>query len=59
MVHRLSNFGMGAELLSDMWDLPGPGIKPTSPAWQSRILNTGLLGKSPRQFQIILIIVLL
>ena len=28
-----------------MWDLPGPGIKPVSPALVGRFLTTGLLGK--------------
>ena len=30
--HRLSSCGPGAELLRGTWDLPGPGIKSTSPA---------------------------
>ena len=59
VVHRLSNFGMRAELLCDMWNLPGPGIKPTSPVCQGRILTTRPLGKFPRRFQLILVIVLL
>ena len=30
-----------------MWDLPGPGIKPVSPALAGRFLTTGPPGKSP------------
>ena len=30
--HGLSSSGAGAELLRGTWDLPGPGIKSTSPA---------------------------
>ena len=30
--HRLSSCGVRAQLLHDMWDLPGTGIKPVSPA---------------------------
>ena len=29
-----------------MWDLPGPGIEPMSPALADRFLTTGPLGKS-------------
>ena len=29
---RLSSCGARAQLLCDMWDLPGPGITPVSPA---------------------------
>ena len=28
-----------------MWDLPGPGIKPETPALQGGFLTTGLPGK--------------
>ena len=28
LVHRLSSYGVWAQLLWSMWDLPGPGIKP-------------------------------
>ena len=31
-MRRLSNCGSRAQLLRGMWDLPGPGIKPVSPA---------------------------
>ena len=30
--HRLSSCGAGASLLRGMWDLPGPGLEPMSPA---------------------------
>ena len=30
--HRLSSCGAWAKLLRGMWDLPGPGIEPVSPA---------------------------
>ena len=30
--HRLSSCGARAELLCGMWDLPGPGLEPVSPA---------------------------
>ena len=33
--------GAGTQLLHGMWDLPGPGIKPTSPALTGRFLPTG------------------
>ena len=37
--HRLSSCGTRAQLLRGMWDLPGPGIKPVSPALASGFLN--------------------
>ena len=43
----LSGFGTWARLLSSMWDLPGPGIEPVSPASASGILFTIPPGKSP------------
>ena len=36
-----SGCGAGTQLLHGMWDLPGPGIKPTSPALTGRFLPTG------------------
>ena len=30
--HRLSSCGTWAQLLRGMWDLPGPGLEPMSPA---------------------------
>ena len=44
---RLSSCGSRAQLLHGMWDLPGPGIKPMSPAWASGFLTTVPPGKSP------------
>ena len=35
-----------AQLLSGMWDLPGPGLKPMSPALAGRFLTTAPPGKS-------------
>ena len=34
-----------SQLLCGMWDIPGPGIKPLSPALQGRFLTTGPQGK--------------
>ena len=33
---RLSNYGAWALLLCSMWDLPGPGLEPMSPALAGR-----------------------
>ena len=30
-----------------MWDLPGPGLKPVSPAFAGRFLTTAPTGQSP------------
>ena len=43
---RLSSCGARAQLLRGMWDLPGPGIKPMSPALAGRFLTTAPPGKS-------------
>ena len=43
---RLSSCGAQAELLRCMWDLPGPGLKPVSPALAGRFLTTAPPGKS-------------
>ena len=43
---RLSSCGALAQLLLDMWNLPGSGIKPMSSALASRFPTTGLPGKS-------------
>ena len=45
--HRLSSCGARALLLHGMWDLPGPGIKPMSPALAGGFLTTAPRGKSP------------
>ena len=43
--HRLSNCGSRAQLLSGMWDLPRPGLKPVSPALAGRFSTTAPPGK--------------
>ena len=43
---RLSSCGTWAQTLCDMWDLPGPGIKPVSPALAGGFLTTVPPGKS-------------
>ena len=43
---RLSSCGTRALLFCGMWDLPGPGIKPVSPALAGRFLTTAPPGKS-------------
>ena len=43
--HRLSNCGSRAQLLRGMWDLPRPGLEPTSPALASRFSTTVPPGK--------------
>ena len=41
--HRLSSCG-------SMWNLPGPGIEPVSPALADGVLTSRLPGKSPPSF---------
>ena len=43
--HRLSNCGSRAHLLRGMWDLPGPGLEPVSPALVGRFSTTAPPGK--------------
>ena len=43
---RLSSCGAWAELLPGMWDLPGPGLEPVSPALAGGFLITAPPGKS-------------
>ena len=43
--YRLNSCGAWAELLRGMWDLPGLGIEPVSPAVASGFLTTGPPGK--------------
>ena len=43
---RLSSCGAWAQLLRGMWDLPGPGLEPVSPALAGRFLTTVPPGKS-------------
>ena len=44
---RLSSCGARAQLLCGMWDLPGLGIEPVSPALAGGFLTTVPPGKSP------------
>ena len=44
---RLSSCGAWAQLLCGMWNPPGPGIEPTSPATAGGFLTTAPPGKSP------------
>ena len=46
--HRLSRCGSWAQLLRSMWDLPGPGLEPVSPALAGRFSTTAPPGK-PRK----------
>ena len=47
--HRLSSCGSRAQLLRGMWDLPGPGLEPMSPAPAGRLSTTAPPGK-PLEF---------
>ena len=42
---RLSDCGTWAQLLHGMWDLPGPGLEPVSPALAGRFSTTAPPGK--------------
>ena len=42
---RLSSCGARAQLLRDMWDLPGPGLEPVFPALAGGFLTTAPPGK--------------
>ena len=44
--HRLSSCGAWVQLLHGMWDLPGPGLEPGSPALAGGFLTTAPPGKS-------------
>ena len=44
--HRLISCGTQAQLFSDMWNLPGPGIEPVSLALAGGLLSTASLRKS-------------
>ena len=50
----LSSDGTRASLLHSMWALPGPGIKPVSPALAWGFLTTRLPGKPCEAFRILL-----
>ena len=43
--HRLSSCGTRAQLLHGMWDLPGPGLEPMSPALAGGLPTTAPPGK--------------
>ena len=43
--HRLSSCGAWALLLHGMWDIPGPGLEPMSPALAGGFLTTAPPGK--------------
>ena len=45
---RLHSCGARALLLRGMWDLPGPGLEPVSPAMAGGFLTSAPPGKSPR-----------
>ena len=45
--HGLSSCHPPAQLPHNMWNLPGPGIEPVSPALAGRFLTTGPPGESP------------
>ena len=46
VAHRLSSCGARASLFRGMWDLPGPGLEPVSPALAGGFLTTAPPGKS-------------
>ena len=45
----LSSCGAWAQLLRGLWDIPGPGLEPVSPALAGRFLTTAPPGKPPQQ----------
>ena len=49
-----SSCGAQALLVQGMWNLPGPGVEPVSPALPDRFLTTGPAGKSILCFKIYL-----
>ena len=48
--HRLSSCGARAQLLRGMWDLPGPGLEPVSPALAGGFLTPAPPGKPSPNF---------
>ena len=46
-MRRLSSCGSRAQLLHGMWDPPGPGLEPVSPALAGRFSTTAPPGKPP------------
>ena len=49
-MRRLSSCGSRAQLLRGMWDLPGPGLEPVSPALAGRFSTTAPPGKPSKCF---------
>ena len=49
---RLSSCGAQTQFLGGMWDLPGPGLEPMSPAFAGRFLTTAPPGKPPKDILI-------
>ena len=47
---RLSSCGTWAQLLHSMWDLPGPGLEPMSPALADGFVTTAPPGKLLMEF---------
>ena len=47
---RLSSYGLRAQLLRGMWDLPRPGLEPVSPELAGRFSTTAPPGKPPPFF---------
>ena len=50
--HRLSSCGIRTWLLQGMWNPPGPGIEPVSPALAGRFLTTEPPGRSSLCFHL-------
>ena len=53
---RLSSCGAQAQLLRGMWDLPGPGLEPVSPALAGRFLTSVPPGKPTHYHDYIIIL---
>ena len=49
---RLSSCGSWAQLLHGMWNLPGPGLEPVSPALAGRFATTAPSGKPLNDFEL-------
>ena len=52
-VHRFNSCGAWVQPSLGMWDLPGPGIKPMSPALAGRFFNTEPPGKPSFFFSVL------
>ena len=52
--HRLSRCGAWAQLLRGMWDLPGSGMEPVSPALAGKFLSTVPPGKLQQFFLMVM-----